>query len=270
MPVLRWSDELGVKPACQIITRLPYIGPDSKAPFSLSNNLPVASNNVYAHTEIYTMMASKETDNLMSSSEQYDLMESNDVYDILELFGDLEELDELASSKDLITTDETEDVHFKGMWRRFQELTVDLWNSGLGLGDTTGIVSLLLLVALLLLLLILLLALILVCRCLRRRRQSAKKTSRQNSTSHLITKEVNQLIKAGSDFTKIGDEVIKIEKDFEAGRSWTFNSSHNSKSRQSQTKRIEVESSPSSWESWSLDSLEQRDRLPLGGHACVV
>ena len=268
MPVLRWSDELGVKPACQIITRLPYIGPDSKAPFSLSNNLPVASNN--AHTEIYNMMASKDTDNLMSISEKYDLMESNNVYDILEIFGDLEELDDLASSKDLITPDETEDVHLKGMWRRFQELTVDLWNSGLGLGDTTGIVSLLLLVALLLLLLILLLALILVCRCLRRRRQSAKKTSRQNSTSHLITKEVNQLIKAGSDFTKIGDEVIKIEKDFEAGRSWTFNSSQNSKSRQSQTKRIEVESSPSSWESWSLDSLEQRDRFPLGGHACVV
>ena len=275
MPVLRWSDELGVKPACQIIiTRLPYIGPDSKAPFSLSNNLHVASNNVYAHTEIeeiYNMMASKETDNLMSISEKYDLMESNDVYDILELFGDLEELDDLASSKDLITPDETEDVHLKGMWRRFQELTVDLWNSGLGLGDTTGIVSLLLLVALLLLLLILLLALILVCRCLRRRRQSAKKTSRQNSTSHLITKEVNQLIKAGSDFTKIGDEVIKIESNFEAGRS------QNSKSRQTkgslnigQTRRNEIESSPSSWESWSLDSLEQRDRFPLGGHACVV
>ena len=271
MPVLRWSDELGVIPACQIITRLPYIGPDSKAPFSLSNNLHVASNNVYAHTEIeeiYNMMASKETDNLMSISEKYDLMESNDVYDILELFGDLEELDDLASSKDLITPDETEDVHLKGMWRRFQELTVDLWNSGLGLGDTTGIVSLLLLVALLLLLLILLLALILVCRCLRRRRQSAKKTSRQNSTSHLITKEVNQLIKAGSDFTKIGDEVIKIENNFEAGRSWTLSGSQNSKSRQS--KRNEIESSPSSWESWSLDSLEQRDRFPLGGHACVV
>ena len=183
------------------------------------------------------MMASKETD--------------NDVYDILELFVDLEELDELVSSKDLITAEEAEDAPLKGIWRRFQELTVDLWNSGLGLGDTTGIVSLLLLVALLLLLLILLLALILVCRCLRRRRQSAKKTSRQNSTSHLITKEVNQLIKAGSDFTKIGAEVIKIESDFEAGSSPTT-------------------TSPSSWESWSLDSLEERDRLPLGGHACVV
>ena len=212
------------------------------------------------------MMASKETDNFM---------ERNDVYDILELFVDLEELDELVSSKDLITAEDAEDAPLKGMWRRFQELTVDLWNSGLGLGDTTGIVSLLLLVALLLLLLILLLALILVCRCLRRRRQSAKKTSRQNSTSHLITKEVNQLIKAGSDFTKIGDEVIKIENGLEAGRSWTLSKSRNSKSRQTKGssnigKRYEVESSPSSWQSWSLDSLEQRDQLPLGGHACVV
>ena len=214
------------------------------------------------------MMASKETENFI---------ESDDVYDILELLVDLEELDELVSSKDLITAEDAEDAPLKGIWRRFQELTVDLWNSGLGLGDTTGLVSLLILVALLLLLLVLLLAVVLVCRCLRRRRQSAKKTSRQNSTSHLITKEVNQLIKAGSDFTKIGDEVIKIENSFEAGRSWTLSRSRNWKSRQTkgssnigQTKRYEVESSPSSWQSWSLDSLEQRDQLPLGGHACVV
>ena len=221
-------------------------------------------------------MAIKKTDNL----EKYHLLESRDVYDILEIFGDLEELDDLASSKDLIIkiAEENEDAPFKEIWRRFQELTVDLWNSGLGLGDTTGLVSLLLLVALLLLVLVLLLALVLVCRCLRRRRQSAKKTSsRQNSTSHLISKEVNQLIKAGSDFTKIGDEVIKIESNFEAGRSWTLNSSQNWKSSQSkgglksyQSKGNEVRSIPSSWESWSLESLDQRDRLPLGGHACVV
>ena len=222
------------------------------------------------------MMAIKKTDNL----EKYHLLESRDVYDILEIFGDLEELDDLASSKDLIikVAEENEDAPFKEIWRRFQELTVDLWNSGLGLGDTTGLVSLLLLVALLLLLVVLLLALVLVCRCLRRRRQSAKKTSsRQNSTSHLISKEVNQLIKAGSDFTKIGDEVIKIENNFEAGRSWTPNSSQTWKSSQtkgglksSQSKGNEAMSIPSSWESWSLDSLDQRDRLPLGGHACVV
>ena len=230
--------------------------------------------------EIDNMMAIKKTDNLLSSSEKYHLLESRDVYDILEIFGDLEELDDLASSKDLIIkiAEENEDAPFKEIWRRFQELTVDLWNSGLGLGDTTGLVSLLLLVALLLLLIVLLLALVLVCRCLRRRRQSAKKTSsRQNSTSHLISKEVNQLIKAGSDFTKIGDEVIKIESNFEAGGSWTHNSSQNWKSSQTkgglkshQSKGSEVRSIPSSWESWSLDSLDQRDRLPLGGHACVV
>ena len=230
----------------------------------------MASNDVYDPTEskeISNMLGSKEIDNLMSSREH--LMENKEVYDILEIFGDLEELDDLASSKSLIIAEEHEDDEpMKGMWTRFEELTVDLWNSGLGLGDTNGLVSLLLLIALLLLLLVLLLALVLVRRCQRRRRQSAKKTSRQNSTSHLITKEVNQLIKAGSDFTKIGDEVIKIENNFEAGRSWTLSGSQNSKSRQS--KRNEIESSPSSWESWSLDSLEQRDRFPLGGHACVV
>ena len=232
----------------------------------------MASNNVYDPTEskeISNMLGSKEIDNLMSSREH--LMENKDVYDILEIFGDLEELDDLASSKNSIIAEEHEDDEpMKGMWTRFEELTVDLWNSGLGLGDNNGLVSLLLLIALLLLLLVLLLALVLVCRCQRRRRQSdAKRTSsRQNSTSHLITKEVNQLIKAGSDFTKIGDEVIKIESNFEGGRSWTLNSSQNWKS--SRTKGSKVRSSPSSWESWSLNSLEQRDRLPLGGHACVV
>ena len=214
------------------------------------------------------MMASIETDNLT---------ERNDVYDILELFGHLEELDELASSnEDLMTAEEIEEDTLKEIWRRFQELIVDfLWNSGLG--DSTNLVAFLLLVALLLLLLVVLLAIILVCRCLRRGRQSAKKktNSRQNSTTRLISEEVNQLMKAGSDFTKIGDEVIKIENSFEAGRSWTLSRSRNWKSRQTKGssnigKRYEAESSPSSWQSWSLDSLEQRDQLPLGGHACVV
>ena len=184
------------------------------------------------------------------------LTQNKDVYDILELLGDLEELEKLSDAspaEDFTRVAEgsviSKEKSFNGIWRRFEELTVDLWNSGLGLGDNTGLVSLLLLIALLLVLLVILLVLILVCRCLRRRRQS--KTRRQNSTSHLITKEVNKLIKAGSDFTKIGAEVIKIESDFEAGSSPT-------------------RTSPSSWESWSLDSLEERDRLPLGGHACVV
>ena len=206
------------------------------------------------------MMASIETDNLT---------ERNDVYDILELFGHLEELDELASSnEDLITAEEIEEDPLKEIWRRFQELIVDfLWNSGLG--DSTNLVAFLLLVALLLLLLVVLLAIILVCRFLRRGRQSAKKktNSRQNSTTRLISEEVNQLMKAGSDFTKIGDEVIKIE----GGRSWTWKSGQR---KGSLSKRYDIESGPSSWESWSLDtavdSLEQRDRLPLGGHACVV
>ena len=188
------------------------------------------------------------------------LTKNKDVYDILELFGDLEELEKLSDASPAVSSEDftrvaegsviSKEKSFNGIWRRFEELTVDLWNSGLGLGDNTGLVSLLLLIALLLVLLVILLVFILVCRCLRRRRQSTK-TRRQNSTSHLITKEVNKLIKAGSDFTKIGAEVIKIESDFEAGSSPT-------------------RTSPSSWESWSLDSLEERDRLPLGGHACVV
>ena len=83
----------------------------------------------------------------------------------------------------------------------------------------------------------------------------------------LISKEVDMLVRAGKDFTKIGDKVFNIKTNFEEGESsW---SSKTWTSRNLGKFGGSVGRSRS-WESWSLDSEEQREILPLGGHACVV
>ena len=208
------------------------------------------------------------------------------VYDVLQIFGDLEELSKLGKTENLpplkevpsTLQDSGETVRFGsnphlGLWTKIQ----DLWNSG----GNNVVVSLLLLIVLLLLLLVAILTLVLVYRCLRMR---GRKVNKQSSTSSLISKkmdmisndkiskdliskEVDMLVRAGKDFTKIGDKVIKIKTNFEEGES-----SWNSKTWSSRSlgKFGGPAGRSRSWESWSLDSEEQREILPLGGHACVV
>ena len=83
----------------------------------------------------------------------------------------------------------------------------------------------------------------------------------------MISKEVDLLVRAGKDFTKIGDKVIKIKSNFEEGESSWGSLTWSSRSL---GKFGGTVGRSRSWESWSLDSEEQREILPLGGHACVV
>ena len=189
-----------------------------------------------------------------------------------------------------------------GLWTKIQ----DLWNSA----DNNVVVSLLLLIVLLLLLLVAILTLVLVYRCLRMRGRKVNKQSSTSSliskevdmisndmiskdmiskdmfskdmigkgmigkdmiSKDTISKEVDLLVRAGKDFTKIGDKVIKIKNNFEEGESSPGSSwSSLTWSSRSLGKFGGPAGRSRSWESWSLDSEEQREILPLGGHACVV
>ena len=189
-----------------------------------------------------------------------------------------------------------------GLWTKIQ----DLWNSA----DNNVVVSLLLLIVLLLLLLVAILTLVLVYRCLRMRGRKVNKQSSTSSliskevdmisndmiskdmiskdmfskdmigkgmigkdmiSKDTISKEVDLLVRAGKDFTKIGDKVIKIKTNFEEGESSPGSSwSSLTWSSRSLGKFGGPAGRSRSWESWSLDSEEQREILPLGGHACVV
>ena len=250
------------------------------------------------------MASTSLTDNFtMARSSGLGVAENEKVYDVLQIFGDLEELSKLGKTehspplKEVPSTlqDSGETVRFGskpqlGLWTKIQ----DLWNSG----DNNVVVSLLLLIVLLLLLLVAILTLVLVYRCLRMR---GRKVNKQSSTSSLISKdtiskdmfskdmigkgkigkdmiikdtiskEVDLLVRAGKDFTKIGDKVIKIKTNFEEGESSPGSSwSSLTWSSRSLGKFGGPAGRSRSWESWSLDSEEQRQILPLGGHACVV
>ena len=250
------------------------------------------------------MASTSLTDNFtMARSSGLGVAENEKVYDVLQIFGDLEELSKLGQTenspplKEVPSTlqDSGETVRFGskpqlGLWTKIQ----DLWNSG----DNNVVVSLLLLIVLLLLLLVAILTLVLVYRCLRMR---GRKVNKQSSTSSLISKdtiskdmfskdmigkgkigkdmiikdtiskEVDLLVRAGKDFTKIGDKVIKIKTNFEEGESSPGSSwSSLTWSSRSLGKFGGPAGRSRSWESWSLDSEEQRQILPLGGHACVV
>ena len=250
------------------------------------------------------MASTSLTDNFtMARSTVLGVAENEKVYDVLQIFGDLEELSKLGKTENLpplkevpsTLQDSGETVRFGskphlGLWTKVQ----DLWNSG----DNTVLVSLLLLIVLLLLLLVAILTLVLVYRCLRMR---GRKVNKQSSTSSLISKdtiskdmfskdmigkgmigkdmiskdtiskEVDLLVRAGKDFTKIGDKVIKIKTNFEEGESSPGSSwSALTWSSRSLGKFGGPAGRSRSWESWSLDSEEQREILPLGGHACVV
>ena len=243
------------------------------------------------------MASTSLTDNFtMARSTGLGAAENEKVYDVLQIFGDLEELSKLGKTEHLPTLKEVpstlqdsgETVDFGrephlGLWTKIQ----DLWNSG----DNNVVVSLLLLIVLLLLLLVTILTLVLVYRCLRMR---GRKVNKQSSTSSLISKEVDMiskdtisedmiskdtiskdliskevdlLVRAGKDFTKIGDKVIKIKTNFEEGESSWSSVTWSSRSL---GKFGGPAGRSRSWESWSLDSEEQREILPLGGHACVV
>ena len=246
------------------------------------------------------MASTSLTDNFtMARSSGLGVAENEKVYDVLQIFGDLEELSKLGKTEHLpplkevpsTLQDSGETVEFGskphlGLWTKIQ----DLWNSA----DNNVVVSLLLLIVLLLLLLVAILTLVLVYRCLRMR---GRKVNKQSSTSSLISKdtiskdmfskdmiskdmiskdmigkdtiskEVDLLVKAGKDFTKIGDKVIKIKTNFEEGES-SPGSSWSSLTWSSRS--LGKFGRSRSWESWSLDSEEQRQILPLGGHACVV
>ena len=239
----------------------------------------------------------------MARSTGLGVTENEKVYDVLKIFSDLEELSKLGKTEHLPPLKEVpstlqesgETVRFGskpqlGLWTKIQ----DLWNSG----DNNVVVSLLLLIVLLLLLLVAILTLVLVYRCLRMR---GRKVNKQSSTSSLISKdmisqdmfskdmigkgmigkdmiskdtiskEVDLLVRAGKDFTKIGDKVIKIKTNFEEGESSPGSSwSSLTWSSRSLGKFGGPAGRSRSWESWSLDSEEQREILPLGGHACVV
>ena len=242
------------------------------------------------------MASTSLTDNFtMARSSGLGVAENEKVYDVLQIFGDLEELSKLGKTENLPPLKEVpstlqesgETVRFGskpqlGLWTKIQ----DLWNSG----DNNVVVSLLLLIVLLLLLLVAILTLVLVYRCLRMR---GRKVNKQSSTSSLISKEVDMisndmiskdmiskdtiskevdlLVRAGKDFTKIGDKVIKIKTNFEEGESSPGSSSSSlTWSSRSLGKFGGPAGRSRSWESWSLDSEEQRQILPLGGHACVV
>ena len=240
------------------------------------------------------MASTSLTDNFtMARSTGLGVAENEKVYDVLQIFGDLEELSKLGKTENLpplkevpsTLQDSGETVRFGskphlGLWTKIQ----DLWNSG----DNNVVVSLLLLIVLLLLLLVAILTLVLVYRCLRMR---GRKVNKQSSTSSLISKdtiskdmfskdmiskdtiskEVDLLVRAGKDFTKIGDKVIKIKTNFEEGESSPGSSwSSLTWSSRSLGKFGGPAGRSRSWESWSLDSEEQREILPLGGHACVV
>ena len=253
------------------------------------------------------MASTSLTDNFtMARSSGLGVAENEKVYDVLQIFGDLEELSKLGKTENLpplkevpsILQDSGETVRFGskpqlGLWTKIQ----DLWNSG----DNSVVVSLLLLIVLLLLLLVAILTLVLVYRCLRMR---SRKVNKQSSTSSLISKEVDMisndmiskdmiskdmfskdmiskdmiskdtiskevdlLVWAGKDFTKIGDKVIKIKTNFEEGESSWSSKTWSSRSFGHFGGPV---GRSRSWESWSLDSEEQREILPLGGHACVV
>ena len=242
------------------------------------------------------MASTSLTDNFtMARSSGLGVAENEKVYDVLQIFGDLEELSKLGKTENLPPLKEVpstlqesgETVRFGskpqlGLWTKIQ----DLWNSG----DNNVVVSLLLLIVLLLLLLVAILTLVLVYRCLKMR---SRKVNKQSSTSSLISKEVDMisndmiskdmiskdtiskevdlLVRAGKDFTKIGDKVIKIKTNFEEGESSPGSSSSSlTWSSRSLGKFGGPAGRSRSWESWSLDSEEQRQILPLGGHACVV
>ena len=255
------------------------------------------------------MASTSLTDNFtMARSTVLGVAENEKVYDVLQIFGDLEELSKLGKTEHspplkevpITLQDSGETVEFGskphlGFWTKIQ----DLWNSA----DNNVVVSLLLLIVLLLLLLVAILTLVLVYRCLRMR---GRKVNKQSSTSSLISKdmisqdmfskdmigkgmigkdmiskdmiskdtiskEVDLLVWAGKDFTKIGDKVIKIKTNFEEGESSPGSSwSSLTWSSRSLGKFGGPAGRSRSWESWSLDSEEQREILPLGGHACVV
>ena len=250
------------------------------------------------------MASTSLTDNFtMARSTVLGVAENEKVYDVLQIFGDLEELSKLGKTEHspplkevpITLQDSGETVEFGskphlGLWTNIQ----DLWNSA----DNNVVVSLLLLIVLLLLLLVAILTLVLVYRCLRMR---GRKVNKQSSTSSLISKdmisqdmfskdmigkgmigkdmiskdtiskEVDLLVRAGKDFTKIGDKVIKIKTNFEEGESSPGSSwSSVTWSSRSLGKFGGPAGRSRSWESWSLDSEEQREILPLGGHACVV
>ena len=245
------------------------------------------------------MASTSLTDNFtMARSTVLGVAENEKVYDVLQIFGDLEELSKLGKTEHspplkevpITLQDSGETVEFGskphlGLWTKIQ----DLWNSA----DNNVVVSLLLLIVLLLLLLVAILTLVLVYRCLRMR---GRKVNKQSSTSSLISKdtiskdmigkgkigndtiskdtiskEVDLLVRAGKDFTKIGDKVIKIKTNFEEGESSPGSSwSSVTWSSRSLGKFGGPAGRSRSWESWSLDSEEQREILPLGGHACVV
>ena len=250
------------------------------------------------------MASTSLTDNFtMARSTVLGVAENEKVYDVLQIFGDLEELSKLGKTEHsprlkevpITLQDSGETVEFGskphlGLWTKIQ----DLWNSA----DNNVVVSLLLLIVLLLLLLVAILTLVLVYRCLRMR---GRKVNKQSSTSSLISKdmsskdrfskdmigkgmigkdmiskdtiskEVDLLVWAGKDFTKIGDKVIKIKTNFEEGESSPGSSwSSVTWSSRSLGKFGGPAGRSRSWESWSLDSEEQREILPLGGHACVV
>ena len=242
------------------------------------------------------MASTSLTDNFtMARSTVLGVAENEKVYDVLQIFGDLEELSKLGKTEHspplkevpITLQDSGETVEFGskphlGFWTKIQ----DLWNSA----DNNVVVSLLLLIVLLLLLLVAILTLVLVYRCLRMR---GRKVNKQSSTSSLISKEVDMisndmiskdmiskdtiskevdlLVRAGKDFTKIGDKVIKIKTNFEEGESSPGSSwSSLTWSSRSLGKFGGPAGRSRSWESWSLDSEEQREILPLGGHACVV
>ena len=255
------------------------------------------------------MASTSLTDNFtMARSTVLGVAENEKVYDVLQIFGDLEELSKLGKTEHspplkevpITLQDSGETVEFGskphlGLWTKVQ----DLWNSA----DNNVVVSLLLLIVLLLLLLVAILTLVLVYRCLRMR---GRKVNKQSSTSSLISKdtiskdmfskdmigkgmigkdmiskdtiskdtiskEVDLLVRAGKDFTKIGDKVIKIKTNFEEGESSPGSSwSSLTWSSRSLGKFGGPAGRSRSWESWSLDSEEQREILPLGGHACVV
>ena len=255
------------------------------------------------------MASTSLTDNFtMARSTVLGVAENEKVYDVLQIFGDLEELSKLGKTEHspplkevpITLQDSGETVEFGskphlGLWTKIQ----DLWNSA----DNNVVVSLLLLIVLLLLLLVAILTLVLVYRCLRMR---GRKVNKQSSTSSLISKdmisqdmfskdmigkgmigkdmiskdmiskdtiskEVDLLVRAGKDFTKIGDKVIKIKTNFEEGESSPGSSwSSLTWSSRSLGKFGGPAGRSRSWESWSLDSEEQRQILPLGGHACVV
>ena len=250
------------------------------------------------------MASTSLTDNFtMARSTVLGVAENEKVYDVLQIFGDLEELSKLGKTEHspplkevpITLQDSGETVEFGskphlGLWTKIQ----DLWNSA----DNNVVVSLLLLIVLLLLLLVAILTLVLVYRCLKMR---GRKVNKQSSTSSLISKdmisqdmfskdmigkgmigkdmiskdtiskEVDLLVRAGKDFTKIGDKVIKIKTNFEEGESSPGSSwSSLTWSSRSLGKFGGPAGRSRSWESWSLDSEEQREILPLGGHACVV